>query len=212
MLTYHEWCSVRYTWEQFHKKCLTHWGRVTLICISKSIIIGSDNDSSLGQRKAIIWTNAGILLIEPSGTKFSELLIKIHTFSFKKMHLKMSFAKQRPFVSAWISRATVPLLRYAPLTWHEGRKCFHEAMTWWITDPTVRRVWHGLGLNVLPPNTCLELILLKLLPHLPVGKELIESHRTQFKGTLIELMSLFMKLSWKHDTQCYYHVIFGERY
>ena len=45
------------------------------------------------QRQAIIWTNAGILLIGLLGTKFSEILIKIHTFSFKKLHLEMSSAK-----------------------------------------------------------------------------------------------------------------------
>ena len=48
-------------------------------------------------RQAIIWTNAGILLIGPLGTNFSEILIKIYTFSLKKMHLKMSPAKWRPF-------------------------------------------------------------------------------------------------------------------
>ena len=42
---------------------LTHWGRVTHICISKLTIIGSDNGLSPGRRQAIIWTNAGILLI-----------------------------------------------------------------------------------------------------------------------------------------------------
>ena len=44
-----------------------------------------------------IWTNAGKLLIGPLGTNFSEFLIVIHTFSFNKMHLKMSSAKWRPF-------------------------------------------------------------------------------------------------------------------
>ena len=44
-------------------------------------------------RLAIIWTNAGILLIWPSGTNFGEILIEIGVFSFKKMHLKMSYAK-----------------------------------------------------------------------------------------------------------------------
>ena len=48
-------------------------------------------------RQAIIWTNAGILLIGPLGTKFSENLIEIYTFPFKKMHLKMSSGKWRPF-------------------------------------------------------------------------------------------------------------------
>ena len=43
--------------------CLTHWGRVTHICVSKLTIIGSDNGLSPGRRQAIIWTNAGILLI-----------------------------------------------------------------------------------------------------------------------------------------------------
>ena len=59
-------------------------------------IIGSDNGLTPGRRQAIIWTNAGILLIAPLGTIFSEILIEIHTFSFKKIHLKMSSAKWRP--------------------------------------------------------------------------------------------------------------------
>ena len=45
----------------------------------------------------IIWNNAGILLIRPLGTNSSEILIEIHTFSFKKIDLKMSSAKFRPF-------------------------------------------------------------------------------------------------------------------
>ena len=44
-----------------------------------------------------MWTNAGILLIGPLGTNFSEILIEILTFSFKKMHLKVSSTKRRPF-------------------------------------------------------------------------------------------------------------------
>ena len=42
---------------------LTHWGRVTQICVGKLTIIGSDNGLSPGRRQAIIWTMAGILLI-----------------------------------------------------------------------------------------------------------------------------------------------------
>ena len=42
---------------------LTHWGRVTHICVSKLTIIGSDNGLSPGRRQAIIWVNAGILII-----------------------------------------------------------------------------------------------------------------------------------------------------
>ena len=58
-------------------KCvLTHRGRVTP-----------------GRRQAIIVTNAGILLIGNLRTNFSEILIEIRIFSFKKMGLNVSFAK-----------------------------------------------------------------------------------------------------------------------
>ena len=71
---------------------LTHWGRVTHICVSKPTTIGSDNGLSPGRRQAIIWTNAGILLIGPLGINS-----EIHTFSLKKKHFKMSSGKWRPF-------------------------------------------------------------------------------------------------------------------
>ena len=74
----------------------THWGRATHISVG-NLIAGWDNGLSPGRRQAIIWTNPGILLIGPSGTNFSEILIKILTFSFKKMRLKVLSAKWRPF-------------------------------------------------------------------------------------------------------------------
>ena len=75
---------------------LTHWGQVMHICVGKLPIISSDNGLPPGRRQAIIWTNDWILLIGPLGINFSEILIKIHTFSFKTMHLKMSSGKWCP--------------------------------------------------------------------------------------------------------------------
>ena len=66
------------------------------ICLSKLTIIGSDNGLSPGRRQAIIWTSAGMWLIAPLRTNFSEILIKIQNFSFTKKHLKMSSGKCRP--------------------------------------------------------------------------------------------------------------------
>ena len=74
--------------------CLTHWGPVTHICLSKLTIIGSNNGLSPGRHQAIIWTNAGILLIAPLGTNFREMFNKI-LYIF--MHFKMSSAKWRSF-------------------------------------------------------------------------------------------------------------------
>ena len=69
----------------------------THICVGKLTTIGSANGLSPGRRQAIIWSNAGILFIGPLGTNFIEILIRIHTFSFKSMLLKMASAKWRPF-------------------------------------------------------------------------------------------------------------------
>ena len=71
--------------------------RVTPIRVGKLTINVSDNGLSPGRRQAIIWTNAGILLIGPLRTNFSEILIGIQKFSFKEMRLKMSSAKWCPF-------------------------------------------------------------------------------------------------------------------
>ena len=98
---------------------LTHWGRVTHICVGKLSIIGSDNGLSPSRCQAIIWTNVGILLIGTLGTNFSDISIEIYTFSLKKMHLKMSSGKWRPcclglnaLSSLW--RPLLWLLRWYP--------------------------------------------------------------------------------------------------
>ena len=69
-------------------------------CIYTSVTYattGSDNGLLPVRCQAIIWTNAGILLIGPLRTNFTEILIEKQTFPFKKMHLKMSSAKYQPF-------------------------------------------------------------------------------------------------------------------
>ena len=86
--------------EQVINQRLTHWGRVTHICVSDLITIGSDNGLSPGRRQAIIWPNARMLLIGPLGIYFSEILIEIHTISLKKMHSKCRLQKGVYFVSA----------------------------------------------------------------------------------------------------------------
>ena len=70
---------------------------MTYICVSKLIIIASNNGLSHGRHQAIIQTNAGLLVIGPLGTNFNEISIAIDTFSFKKMHFKVSSGKWRPF-------------------------------------------------------------------------------------------------------------------
>ena len=105
---------------------ITHWGRMTHICVGKLTTIDSDNGLSPGRCQAIIWINAGILLIGPLGTNFNEILIGIQTFSFKKMHLKMSSAKLRPFC---LGRNVI---RYDIGTWRVHIKGFVKRSGRWF--------------------------------------------------------------------------------
>ena len=115
--------KVNQTLRRIQSSLLTHWGQVTHICVSKLTIIGSDNGLAPDQRQAIIWTNAGILFIGPLGTNFSEILIEIRTFSFKKMHLKMSSGKWHPFCLG------LNVLTYLPLVPHI---CVSELSQHWF--------------------------------------------------------------------------------
>ena len=93
---YFPWISRLFQLFSLSNNHLTHWGRVTHICVGNLTIIVSDNGLSPGRRQAIFWTNVGVLLIRPLETNFSEIFIAIHSFSFKRMHLKMSSGKWRP--------------------------------------------------------------------------------------------------------------------
>ena len=92
------------------------------IFVGKLTIIGSDNGLSPGRRQAIIRTNAGILLIGTLGTNFSEILSEIHTFSIKKMHLKMSSGKCRPFCLGFnVLRANTEIMPAASQCQYQNR-------------------------------------------------------------------------------------------
>ena len=66
------------------KNCLNYWGQVTHIYVSKLTIIGSDNGLLPGWHQAIIWTNAGLLLIGPLAINFNGILITFIHFCSRK--------------------------------------------------------------------------------------------------------------------------------
>ena len=69
-------------------------------------IIGPDNGLSSIQCQAIICTKAGFLSIGPWGINSSKILIKIKTFLFKKILLKMLFKMAtilyQPQINVWV--------------------------------------------------------------------------------------------------------------
>ena len=76
------------------------------MCIGNLIIIGLDNDLSPSRRQAIIWTSAGLFIISWTLGN-SEISTEMLASSFKKMRLKASSAKQRPFCLATLDWAMV---------------------------------------------------------------------------------------------------------
>ena len=63
------------------------------------IIIGSSNGWLPVRCQAITWTNAGFLSIGLLGRNFGEIWIRILSFLFKKIHLKMLSAKMAAILS-----------------------------------------------------------------------------------------------------------------
>ena len=120
---------------------ITHRGRVTHIWVRNLTIVGSDNGLLPGRRQTIIWTNGWILLIGPLGTNFSEILIRIQTFSFKKMHLKLSSAKWHPFclslnvIMLVADDLVLLLLTYINWDYHMD-KCIHIFCVLWLLTYT----------------------------------------------------------------------------
>ena len=81
-----------------HAYIKTHLPLVPHIYASvNQISIGSDNGLSPIRSHAIIWTIDSLLSIGLLWIHFSDIWIKIVSILFKKMQLKMSSAKLRPF-------------------------------------------------------------------------------------------------------------------
>ena len=66
---------------------LTHWSRVTHMCVNRLTSINSDKGWLLGCRQAIIWANVAILLIGPSQTSM-KFKSKFKHFLWRKIYLK----------------------------------------------------------------------------------------------------------------------------
>ena len=75
-------------------------GPIDAYMYQQSTIIDSDNGLSPGRRQAIIWANAGILLMEHVGTSFSEIFIQFKHFHPGKCIWKCHLQNGSHFVSA----------------------------------------------------------------------------------------------------------------
>ena len=117
---------------------------MTHICVSNLTIIGSDNGLSPGRRQAIIWTNAGILLIEPLGANFSEILIKMLFFFIQENAFESVVWKRRP---SWLGLNVLNRSGIGPLhmTSRHG-DAFHITDLSWM-EPNAYRQTPGTNVS-----------------------------------------------------------------
>ena len=102
--------------------------------------IGSDNGLSPIRRQAIIQCNAGLTSIEPLETKCNEILIRIQTFSFTKMHLTLSSAKCRRLCPGGDELMTGLLLYYRKISFGQYS---HRALQDHCRAPCKTSKWLG---------------------------------------------------------------------
>ena len=163
--------------------------------ISQLINICSDDGLSPGRRQAIIWNNAGILLIGPLGTNFNDLLIKIHTFSFRKIHLKMLSGKWRPFcLGLNVSRITgdYPLLN--TLRPRQNGRHFADDIFKWILYSTVYS-----GVDHRKHQSSASLAFVRGIHRSPVNSP----HKGWERGKCFYLMTS----SWRHHDYTAYALL-----
>ena len=103
--------------------------------------VSSGNGLSPVRRQAMTWTKADLLSTGPLTTNFCEIQIKIQSVAFMKMHLKMSSAKWRPFLSRgkWVK---IPWCAYyitgmVPVWTKELQPLWPLLLTWFNFNPSM---------------------------------------------------------------------------
>ena len=116
---------------------------MTHICVNKLTIICSGNGLSSDWCQAIIWTNAGILLIGLLGTNFSAIVIEIHTFPWKEVHLKM-WSGNGIILSIifscvfWRQSHRPPKWRWSSPDKYVQNRLLRSPASWLFTQPFIR--------------------------------------------------------------------------
>ena len=140
---------------------------MTHICISKLASIGSDKGLSPGLHQANIWTNAGILLIDPLGTNFSEIVIDIYIRenAYENVVWKMAANLSQPQYVKTACFALLPVLGWQNVALARlGSECYanSEFDTSYVCEKAIDGLAHvasawatfgvGAGANLMVRN------------------------------------------------------------
>ena len=114
---------------------LIHWGRVTHICASELTIIGSDNGLSPGWRQAIMWTNAGMLLIRPPRNKLQKNFIR-NSYNFIQENLFENVVWKMAAIFSWPQcfkkQQQKPVKKSDKICLHVSALIQCDIAIWWV--------------------------------------------------------------------------------
>ena len=136
---------------KLHMLNLSHWGRVTHMCVGNLTNIGSDNGLLPGRPQAIIWTNAAILFIGPLGTKLQWNFNSNSYIFIQENPFKMSHGKWLPFC---LGLSVLSFTCWIYLRKHEGVFAFDispqhwniSACLDWLTRNTEISLFHKVNI------------------------------------------------------------------
>ena len=114
---------------------ITRWGRAMHICVKKLTIIG--------RRQAIIWTNAGMLLIRALGRHFSEMLCKICKMIFIQENAYEDVVWKMASIRSWSRKLWPNLLlkSYFANRPHNSHFWNTNILLIFVVGPVLGRVW-----------------------------------------------------------------------
>ena len=119
------------------------------------VSISSGNGLAPNRRQAIALTNADLLSIALMGTNFSKIRMGILSFSFRKMHLKLSFAIMAAilFKGRWVNISSAgPVSMAHILGNHCACRCLgtlqHQTINSHNTDYKVRHIFCYISLAI----------------------------------------------------------------
>ena len=164
--------------------------------------------SNLGHhrfRQWLVWTNGGILLIGSSGTSSSEIWIKIHQFSYKKMHgVYFLSAPMCGHMISWL----VQLWHVIPDPWiihlHVVNVTLTQSVTKGAFTAIADRKCHSSWCMIIAGNACEVMVLKCFLHYWPFVRKITSLISAVMTCHPRYVDHLFTRYECHSDTECHW--------
>ena len=174
---------------------------MTHICVGKLTIIGSDNGLSPGRRKAIMRTNAWMLLIGPLGINFSEILVRHFrsqkcTWKCRLLYSVIYCFGLKELTRSWRLRCkTAAVCIHRKTSWHRNTCRITDPLWWESTRSLVDSLHKRAGIPNVVGFFCLYQEDVKQIIGLPVIPDVMTIMWLECNAKFINVMKLGNQMS-----------------